>query len=263
MMGHARAKVNGATRSACAVASGPITLLIIERDDYIYFLSGGSRDLIRQNLIDPRSFILEKQAALFVENPEFFKKISIFFEFNVWSKDEIIVDQGSTINDFFWIVQGSCSTSKNMSFLSQTNQASKTMMKIFEADDVIGPDRCVVDVQVSTQDQLQVGDWFPYVPFNKEEREIFTDQKDLIYRDRVVNGCEYQIKADSKCITASVNFADFLFLASPTILQHMIQNSSVTKYDSRQLQDEYLKQRAWGEHKKDTIEKLVSSKKKR
>ncbi|KAJ3303215.1 hypothetical protein HDV03_004124 [Kappamyces sp. JEL0829] len=251
MLGHARAKIDGATRSACAVAATDVVLLRVDKGEFMRLLAGPSKESVRLTTVDERAFVLER-SPVFAAHPELFKKISVFLEFSVWEKDEPILAQGDTINNFFWIVSGSCQVFKSLPFCCQQTAPGKSVVRSYGAGDVVGPDDKIVDIQMTTQDALAVGDWFPYVPIDLDDAMHFTDEKDAVYRYRIKHGSEYSVVADSTVITASVDFADFMFLASPAVVKTMIEQPRVFRYDTRHLQQAYLDLRAWEEHKKQT-----------
>jgi len=231
-------------------------------DDYLRS-GAGDKSSLRINMIDPRAFKIEK-TQLFTAIPSFFQKVAIFFEFSVWEQDEVIQSQDNPTDHFYWIIQGSCIITKRIPFINQTVLGHTTLRALDSETETFTPiktsdrEERIDYITLKTHDNLEIGDHFPYIPLDARAASEFAIKKEDVYIHRMKSGCEYSVVAASpKVMTASINFADFMDIASTNVIRAMIDTSKITRFPLKILQEQYLSQRAWDAHKKNTISALV------
>jgi hypothetical protein len=214
-------------------------------------------------MIDSRAYKIEK-TQFFTNTPSFFQKVAIFFEFSVWEQDEVIQEQDKPADHFYWIIQGSCMVSKRIPFVTQSLLGHTTLRAFDPATENFTPlktsdrEEKIDYITLKTHENLEIGDHFPYIPLDAVAASQFNIKKEDVYINRLKSGCEYSVVANSaKVITASVNFADFMDIASASVIKAMIDTCKITRFPLKILQEQYLNQRAWDIHKKNTINAIV------
>lgn len=214
-----------------------------------------------KEVVDPRILKLKVDSKFFLESPAFFTKIALFFEIQTWEKGDVIQGQNNPIDNFFWIIEGSCSVSRDVPFVSKTLYG-KTSFIAYNPGDHFTPiknadgEEKMVSFELQTQENLEVGDWFPYIPLPVKsfQREF---EKEDIFKYRLFNNSEYTVTAMGKVSTVRIGFDDFMDLAPKATIESLEEMSSLHRFDLRMLQNQYLEQRAWENMKKTVVSGIV------
>ena len=196
-------------------------------------------------------------SILFKENAVIFKKIAIFFDIRKWEKGQNIWNQGETVDHFYWILEGSCSVRRKVPFLEKkTSKGKEIVNKNFSANELDKNDNLVY-ITLGTQDNLEIGDWFPPLPVPKKELSTSSasiDTKEWVYYGRIQHPFEFTITADTKhVLTARISFEDLMDLSNISFLSDMHMSPRVIKYTQKELQQSYIDQLQWEKHKQGII----------
>jgi hypothetical protein len=176
--------------------------------------------------------------SIFKERPDLLKKISQSISFQNWSNGEVILLEQSPLKTLYWLVQGTCLVTKNVSFT--VSKETGQLVPYIDGESV-GPSESLT-LQLETQD-LQVGDWFPYIPVDETEVENGI-QKRFLLNKFLGHPLEVSVVASSPCQTACVQIDEFFDAASLNIIYSMIRNTPIILFTEEFLQQEYLEQRA-------------------
>ena len=264
MFGHARIKVAGATRTACAATASETWMLTVDRgfeclilDDFMSTSKKGNAD----SFIDSRANSISGLGIL-AQMPEFFKKIAVFFHFQSYERGEIIQAANEKIDRISFVISGSCKVTVVIPLIAQSNY-DKVILKpcpVRKSEFVnSGLEKCE-EVEVETQSSLIPGDWIPYIPLARSEIASGKWTKETIFLHRFKNLSECQVTAADKVVMASVPFEDFMDLALDDTLKKFLDNTVINRYPIEELQAQYLSQNAWEEHKKQTVQDIIHKK---
>lgn len=276
MLGHARVKVEGATRTACAILLHDSILIVIDKDKYLY-TADDSKDMNRHNVIDPRCLGLEKNCKLFSgATGSAFSKLAIFFDYQVYEKGEIIQAQDKRIDFLFFILKGSCGVTRSLPFIVKTQYEKSTMVACADPASFVPIPKTkelqyeekLTWVTLSTQDNLGTYDYFSHLPIKEgaallssSEKPIHTaleQDKESIYRYRLLRGSDYTISAASdNCLLARIAMEDLMDIASAPLLLALLDTCPLMRYSMAELQEQYLQDRAWEKMKKSTVDGVV------
>ena len=97
------------------------------------------------------------------------------------------------------------------------------------------------------------------MPVTQEKVDELGIEKEIIFKSRSVNHCNFKFTADSKAAVVKVLFEDFVDIASISILQDLKRNQMVQDYDLLTLQKAYLEKRAWDSYKREITLSIVKS----
>jgi hypothetical protein len=212
--------------------------------------------------IDPRALLISKM-GVFKHDPEFFKRIAIFFQFTQYEKGEIIIPGNQKIDKIGFVIKGSCNVTSILPFIAKRNY-EKTILQptaiLAKSEFKQTETEKYVTAEVETQSTIHEGDWIPYIPVDKESVKNLTWKKENIYIYRYRNLCECQITAADQVIIASVPFEDFMSLAKESTIRVFIENPCVQRFLLPELQAQYLAQIAWDDHKKTIVDDLMEQK---
>jgi CRP-like cAMP-binding protein len=211
--------------------------------------------------IDARAHAISK-IGIFSQVPDFFKKIAVFFHFQAYERDEVILAANEKIEKIQFVISGSCKVAAVIPLIAHNNYG-KVVFKpcpVRKSEFVeAGLDKCE-EVVVETQPSIGPGDWIPYIPLPRDETSGAKWTKESIFLYRFKNPCECQVIAEEKVVIASIPFEDFMDLAMEDTLGKFLENTVVNRYPMEELQAQYLSQNAWEEHKHQVVQEIVGKK---
>ena len=225
---------------------------------------GKGQKNVGKQAIDPRVLKLQKLSPFFHEMPQLFSKMAVFFEYQSWDKGDIIQEQGKQIDNLYWIVDGTCKVSRRIPFIVRTHYGKVSYNPYTPGEPFVTPatrdgglEEKLVEVQLQTQENLEEGHWFSYIPLAPKRIQNFHFEKEDIYRYRVLYQSEYVVAADSKVNTVKITFEDFMDISNAAVIKTLDEKSDLHRFDLRMLQNQYLDQRAWDNLKKTVVDEIV------
>ena len=97
-----------------------------------------------------------------MQQPIFFSKIGVFFEYQVWEKGDVIQMPNKQIDYLYWIISGECRVSRQLPYISKTAMG-RTVYRPFDPKDEFFAikthefEEKMVDFEVETQENLVQG----------------------------------------------------------------------------------------------------------
>lgn len=205
---------------------------------------------------------LLQTSTFFASNQSYFQKIAPFFIFQVWDKGDVIQDQDKCIDDIFWIVDGSCSISRRIPFIAKTHYG-RTSYQAYTPGDPFTPtktadlDEKITHIQLQTQENIDAGDWFSYLPMPIKKIQHNEFEKELLFKNRIISPCEYIITADSsKVSTVKLSFEDVIDFASKDVIKSLDADCSIHRFDLKLLQSQFLDQKAYQSFKRNILNEI-------
>ncbi|KAJ3273648.1 hypothetical protein HDV01_004257 [Terramyces sp. JEL0728] len=229
--------------------------LRVDKDDFVNYRGRGEdkefKDWIYQ--------VLSESLFKGYEDPLKVMVNSNFFRIYNFTKNTVIIEQGSQYSEIHFILEGSCKVTRLLPFL-KTVQGSKTTYA--ECDFANIHDRHFANVKVETQ-ELQ-GEFFPHIPKLFSDQQVLTSQeftKNLYYDLFNITDphspnlyCKHGVVADEDVTIASMRIQDFIQMVPKTLLYQMIIRPSIELYSLKELQEKYLAQVEWREKKLQILE---------
>ncbi|KAJ3273637.1 hypothetical protein HDV01_004246 [Terramyces sp. JEL0728] len=254
VIGELRVNLPGSKRTACAATTTETILLCISKEEYMEVVNRGENNVLRENML-----LSLRYMQLFDKNEDVLEKISSFFKIYTIGKNTIIQEEGKQTLDLSWIIEGNCKVNRAVSFINKVANGKQILSP--SAPDQAKKDN-ITTLELCTQ-VLSVGEWFPSLPLISENPAELKylgptalkkdDYVDLYSKMRSVDDrlySKYSVVADSTVIIASMPYSDFLQLVPREIIFEMVVNPTVTIYPIEEVQDQYLQQQMWSNHKK-------------
>lgn len=150
---------------------------------------------------------------LFKEHQSLFKKMAIFFDIRKWEQGAPIVKQGDTIENIYWVLQGSCSIQRKLPFAEKkTAKGNEIVNKTFADVNELDKNESIRYLTVSTPANVE---WFPYLPIPRNQDTLSVKSKEAVYFGRVQSPMDFTVSADSKLVlTASITFEDLVDIST-------------------------------------------------
>ncbi|KAJ3310623.1 Cyclic nucleotide-binding domain-containing protein 2 [Boothiomyces sp. JEL0838] len=237
-----------------AVTTEYSILLRVDKDDFVQYTGSGEarelKDLIYR-VLSESIFKGFEEALQHMLNSNFFHVYN-------YSKNSVIVEQGSQITEMQFIIEGSCKVTRLLPFIKSS--FNKAILQPCTFEDMHEP--LYTTVKVDTQDLFQ-GAHYPTIPKLFTDQEVMTESeftKNLYYD--LYNNFDpqnhhiyhkYGIIADENVQIASMRIQDFIHMAPKVLLYRMIMQPSVELYDAKELQLKYLSQVDWNEKKQEIL----------
>ncbi|KAJ3256556.1 hypothetical protein HK103_005299 [Boothiomyces macroporosus] len=260
-IGELRINLPGSKRTACAATTTDTMLLWISKEEYLEFVNRGENNAMRENMVQSLKYM-----QLFDKYEDVLEKISSFFKIYTFGKNTVIQEEGKQTLDLSWIIEGSCKINRAVSFMTRMVNGKQVLSPFV-------PDQAKKDnyttLELCTQ-VLSIGDWFPSLPIisdNPQELKYLgpialkkDDYVELYSKMRSEDKrlySRYSVVADSTVIIASMPYTDFLQLVPREVIFEMVVKPCVTIYPIEELQDQYLQQEMWINHKKTVVNEIV------
>ncbi|KAJ3253798.1 hypothetical protein HK103_005285 [Boothiomyces macroporosus] len=237
-----------------AVTTEYSILLRVDKDDFVQYIGSGEarelKDLIYR-VLSESIFKGFEEALQHMLNSNFFHVYN-------YSKNSVIVEQGSQITEMQFIIEGSCKVTRLLPFIKSS--FNKAILQPCTFEDMHEP--LYTTVKVDTQDLFQ-GAHYPTIPKLFTDQEVMTESeftKNLYYD--LYNNFDpqnhhiyhkYGIIADENVQIASMRIQDFIHMAPKVLLYRMIMQPSVELYDAKELQLKYLSQVDWNEKRQEIL----------
>ena len=187
--------------------------------------------------LDPRISILSSM-SIFTERPDFLSKIKPFLEFKVYERGNIVQRQGDIIKNIYWILDGNCTVSQEVSFL-QTIVDGQWIIKSEYVNITPSSNEEKTTLKNIDCQNLDAGSWFAYLP-GIEPNSPLTKKKCIeICRSHV---CDCSVTADTRIIVAQIPFEVLVDLASISLLYNLHRQTSIYRFKHEFLREEYLAQ---------------------
>jgi CRP-like cAMP-binding protein len=241
-------------RTASVATTVDSYFLRVWKNDYLEILHDARNLTAKRQVLEPLIFL-----PVFSDHKEFLEKLITFFNIYQFGENHMIQEEGLQTLELFWILEGTCKVVQNVSFVQRLKK-----LEGFTEDTVLGEEEKKVTVPLQTQ-ELLTGDSFPPFPVLGEYDQIKYCGSDLLDKEKYVNffsnlGADdpktlssTSVVSISKVIVAAIQFNDFVQLAPKPILYSMIVHPSVGAFSMESLQNGYLEQLKWKEHRKSII----------
>lgn len=187
--------------------------------------------------LDPRISVLGSM-SIFTERPDFLSKIKPFLEFKVYEKGNIVQRQGDIIKNIYWILDGNCTVSQQVSFL-QTIVDGQWIIKSEYVNITPTSNEEKTTLKNIDCQNLDAGSWFAYLPGIEPNSPLTKEKCIETYRSHV---CECSVTADTRIIVAQIPFEMLVDLASISLLYTLHQQTSIYRFKHEFLREEYLAQ---------------------
>lgn len=205
--------------------------------DHVTIGTNGHAQLDLDSL-DPRISFLGT-LSIFAERPDLLIKLRPVIQFKVYESGDFLQKQKSLINNLFWILDGNCTVSQQVSFIETLGGHGDWIVEpIFEDRLPIGPNEKLVLKTVESQN-LDAGSWFPYF-YGIEPTVPLT--KEVLLANHKTHECECNVVADSRVIVAQISLEDFIGIASIPIIYTLNRRTSIYRFKQEFLREEYLAQ---------------------
>ncbi|KAJ3364637.1 hypothetical protein HDU91_002476 [Kappamyces sp. JEL0680] len=249
------------TRPESVLALTDMLILTLEVQDYLKLdRTGVGRH--------PKLANLSKLSIFTDQSSELFQNASKYMDVMEFKENEFILNEGDYNNFLFFIIQGTCSILRTVTFTK--TPLGKYVKRV--ASDEVPKGSSIVDMRLQTQ-VLGVGEYFPNLPklhihqgldsllsaeFSKNLKASYCEFYSSLANEKansLATILPYSVKAETYCVVASISYFELVSLVNDELMFKMLRQFPVAVPNQETLEEHFLQEKDWETFKKEIVQK--------